>query len=388
MPVWQQEIKKLGSNNLVVIGVVQEQHSERTQLYRHWKQFEFPIVQDPITQNGIAVVPVFVGIDEYGIVQSTRLRPNGLSAFVAKKTDKPAEPAPKLDGSINHREIAEQENHQQHWVDWGDQELLFRPHGGESLDNAISAYSSAVKLDPENGAILFRLGVAYRMRYDEESHADEDFDNASQKWSEALASNPNQYIWRRRIQQYGPRLDKPYPFYDWVEQAISDIEKRGETPIELKVPLTQSELAGRSRPSYSSDAENPDPTGKIIRDEGQYIQIQSTTVPAMVAEGKPTTIHFRLVPKEAKWNNESTPLTIWIHSEDADLTAQLLQFDNPEQATSSENRNLELDLMVKKGATECTVAGFALYNVCLEDGTCVYRRQDFSFNVPFETNQE
>jgi hypothetical protein len=37
---------------------------------------------------------------------------------------------------------------------------------------------------------------------------------AVQYWTMALDMDSNQYIWRRRIQQYGPRLEKPYSFYD------------------------------------------------------------------------------------------------------------------------------------------------------------------------------
>lgn len=370
-----------------MIGVVQEQHAERTQLYKQWKQYDFPIVQDPVTQNGAAVVPIFIGIDEHGIVQSTRIRPGGLKAFVDKEYDAPASEAPKLDASINYGDLAKQDGSLENWIRWGDQEMLFRGNGESSLNNAISAYSIALESDPDNGAISFRLGVAHRMRYDEQSHSDEDFDAASLNWSRALATNPNQYIWRRRIQQYGPRQDKPYPFYDWVDQALSDIRDRGDTPIELKVQLTQSEMAGRSKPTFSNDAKRPDPENKITRDQGEYIEIQSTAVPATAAEGEPTTIHFRFVSKSAKWNNESSPLEIWIDSSDAKLSAQKLEFNNPEQATSTENRNLEFDLVVKKGSAECTVNGFALYNVCLEDGTCVYRRQDFEIEVPLNARK-
>ena len=66
----------------------------------------------------------------------------------------------------------------------------------------------------------FRLGVAYRKWFDEKKDI-AFFDQAVEQWGKALAMQPNQYIWRRRIQQYGPRLIKPYPFYDWVEAATN-----------------------------------------------------------------------------------------------------------------------------------------------------------------------
>lgn len=51
------------------------------------------------------------------------------------------------------------------------------------------------------------------------------------------------YIFRRRIQQYGPRLDKPYPFYDWVSEARAAVLARGETPVEPRVEPGGAELA-------------------------------------------------------------------------------------------------------------------------------------------------
>jgi hypothetical protein len=119
------------------------------------------------------------------------------------------------------------------------------------------------------GAIHFRLGVAYRSLYDLSKPADQDpvwFTKAATSWTNALNENPNQYIWRRRIQQYGPRQMKPYPFYDWVEKAQQEIAARGETPIELTVALSKAEIAQPNRKFTSeTTSENPDPEGKIKR---------------------------------------------------------------------------------------------------------------------------
>ena len=70
------------------------------------------------------------------------------------------------------------------------------------------------------------------------------FRKAVEHWERALALDSNQYIWRRRIQQYGPRLDKPYPFYDWIPEARADIEARGQSPVTLAVEPAGAEFAG------------------------------------------------------------------------------------------------------------------------------------------------
>ena len=55
--------------------------------------------------------------------------------------------------------------------------------------------------------------------------------------------DPSNYIWRRRLQQYGPRLDKPYPFYDWIETARRELKARGIEPHPLRARLTGAEIA-------------------------------------------------------------------------------------------------------------------------------------------------
>jgi len=382
VPVWHATIQKLAPENLAVIGVVQEQHSERTKLYKQWKQYDFPIAQDSVTKLGAAVVPIFIGIDEHGIVQNTRLRPNGLAKFLEVKSDAPENAAPVLEKETNYTKLATENATAENLCMLGDQEMLFRDSGDKSHNKAIASYQSALEKDPKNGTILFRLGVAYRQRYDEQSHDDADFDQASKYWTLAMGANPRQYIWRRRIEQYGPRLQKPYPFYDWVGTAIKEIEQRGEVPVKLTVELTQSELADRSKPDFSKRDAMPESAGELDRDNGEFISIESTMVPGFVKPGKPATVHLRLVPTGAKWNNESTPLTVWVDSKSAKLSKQLMTFENPNQADSKENRSFEFDLLVGKESNDASISGFALYNVCNEDGVCMYRRQDFKISVP------
>jgi len=384
VPVWHETIKKLAPENLAVLGVVQEQHAERTRLYKQWKQYDFPIAQDSVTKLGVAVVPIFVGIDEHGIVQSKQLRPQGLQKFLETQFDAPENPAPTIDASADHSKQPEDSSSAEQWCMYGDQEMLFRTSNSKSYDNAIAAYETALEKDPDNGAILFRLGCAFRQKYDEDSQDDADFDQASKFWTKALASNPRQYIWRRRIEQYGPRLQKPYPFYDWVDNAIKEIQQRGDEPVKLTVQLTQSELAGRSRPDYDHGDTKPEATEGLERDFGQFVTIESTMVPGFAVVGKPATVHLRVVPASAKWNNESTPLTVWIESDTAKLSSQLLKFDNPKSADSQERRSLEFDLLVES-SEKCSIKGFALYNVCGEDGVCMFRRQDFEIKVPLGT---
>ena len=135
--------------------------------------------------------------------------------------------------------------------------------GVERVDQAIDAYTRAVTLDPSDKNSWFRLGVARRIRHESAGRRPGDFQAAIDAWGRALELDPNQYIWRRRIEQYGPRLTKPYAFYDWVVPAKAEISRRGETPVPLAIEPYGSELAGPVRDvvAEASAPREPDPAG-------------------------------------------------------------------------------------------------------------------------------
>ena len=146
----------------------------------------------------------------------------------------------------------------------------------------MEAYGHAVKLDPKNALALFRLGVCHRLRYDSAARSLGDFQLAVDHWGQALDLDPNQYIWRRRIQQYGPRLDQPYSFYDWVTEAEKAIVARGEKPVKLSVRPTGAEIAYpvKSFPAAKGDSKPLDPDGRILRDTEGLVQAEVVMAPA------------------------------------------------------------------------------------------------------------
>ncbi len=164
---------------------------------------------------------------------------------------------------------------------------------------------------------------------------------------------PNQYIWRRRIQQYGPRLEKPYAFYDWVQTARDEIKRRGEEPIPLALEPGGAEIAGPHKAFQPASAgmQEPDPRGLIQRDGKGLIRIESAVAPGHVAPGK--VVRFHLAP-------------------------------GPRDAVSTEVRELEGELRIPAGAKpgKLEVPAYVLYYVCEgESGTCKFLRQDFEFEV-------
>ena len=240
MPVWHEGTAKwVKEGKLVLLGVTQEQHADRCRLLAQWKGFGWPILHDPINVLEATGVPILVAVDEHGIVRSTRA---ALATFQAEFLDKTfaddakdergerITPALKPGASRPDWDLlqrrARQEANPAAWRALGDALALW---GGDGrLEEALDAYGRAAKLDPKDGPALFRLGVCYRRRYETTLRRPGDFQAAIDTWGRALDLDPNQYIWRRRIQQYGPRLDKPYAFYDWIEAAEKDLHARGQ----------------------------------------------------------------------------------------------------------------------------------------------------------------
>lgn len=370
-----------------MLGLIQEQHPDRCRLFMQWKQMEWPILVDSLDLLEIGVVPLTIAIDEHGIVRHV-----GLSTAQAKDIEElfldktyPAISAEKAKGRVGtgleDLAAAARDGDATDWQDYAGALYL----AGRTT-SAIQAFEQSLRKDPDDGWSHFRLAVALRTRYDSEQAEAADFQAASESWSQALEIDPNNYIWRRRIQQYGPRLTKPYPFYDWVAEARADLTARGEAPWPLRVEPSQSELARpqRSFEPITGDLEEPDELGRITRDAGRLIQVESAVVPYRVKAGEAIRVHLALRPRQevqAHWNNEVDDLEVWIQEPDGwSLGSRLLSVANPAETLSTEVRRIEVELKASEAASGRRgneLKAYALYYVC-EDvtGTCLYRRQD------------
>ena len=375
-----------------MVGLIQEQHPDRCRLFMQWKEMGWPILVDSLDLLEIGVVPLTLAIDEQGIVRQVGLRSNQareiedlfLDRSYPPRDEEVAAIPPSLD-QLRQATAAQTPTAAQ-WSSYANALYL-----DGRVGSALEAYESAVALDPADGWSHFRLGVAYRTRYDSADPQKQDFHRAVRHWSQALEVDPNNYIWRRRIQQYGPRLEKPYPFYDWVTTARREIAARGETAVTLHVEPSDSEIARPQRTFEAdpSELQEPDPDGRITRDDGRLVQVESAVVPARLAAGEATRIHLAFRPRhevKAHWNNEADDLMVWVTAPAGwQIERRRLTFQNPPAVLSTEVRRLEVELKAPANASLTSVAeleGYALYYVC-EDitGVCLYRRQDLSFPV-------
>jgi tetratricopeptide (TPR) repeat protein len=393
VPVWHEATREwVKQGRLVLLGVTQEQHADRCGLFAQWKRFDWPILHDPINLLEAPAVPIVVAIDEHGIVRAIRPRPETFEAeFLDKTFDDDAQPgAPRSAGPpdpASLRRKAESNPTAGAWRAVGDALAIWG--GAERSDQAIDAYARALTLDPSDKNALFRLGVAHRMRHESPRRRPGDFQAAIDAWGRALALDPNRYIWRRRIEQYGPRLAKPYAFYDWVAQARAEISRRGETPVPLTVEPYGSELAGPVRDvlAGASVPSELDPEGKIHRDLQRLIEAEVVVVPRRVRPGQGARVHITFRPSadhKARWNNESTPLRVWIAgAEGWTISPRLLEAPQGDRPETVEERRLDFEVKAPSTAEgKARLAAYALYNTCEEEGgLCLFLRQDLTVEV-------
>ncbi len=395
MPAWNAKTREwVRQGKLVVVGIAQEQHAERCRLLAQWRQLSWPILHDPINIMQVTGVPIEVAIDENGIVRS--LRPNLETleqeflnrTFTANDATPPEGPraAARPDMAVLRR-LAEQDGSYQAWRDLGDALVLWAGPGG--VDEAIRAYTQALRAKPEDGIAHFRLGVCYRIRSESQHPKPGDFQTAVDHWMTARSLQPNQYIWRRRIEQYGPRLTKPYPFYDWVPAAASEIRTRGDQPVELKVPLTGSELAG-PLPGWEAGpgvGELADPEGRIERDTQALVLAEVTVVPPKVKPGEAVRVHLTLRPnaaRKARWSDEGQTPRVWFPLPPG-WRAQPPLFiaaptDRPDRA---QPQHVECDIGTPTDASGTSrLLAYASYQIRDGgDGTCYLLRQDIPITI-------
>lgn len=389
MPGWHASTEQLQrQGRLQLVGIVEEQHPDRAQLFMQWQQMDWPVVVDALGLLGVKVVPIAVAIDENGVVRHLRPSPEEIVAF-AEQTSPPSVVTTHASMPTTP-DIAALERE----ASAGDSEALgrlgdalFMWGGGMGLDAAITAYEKVLAGAPQDGPTHFRLGTALRRRYDTGAGRADDFARAVRHWAHALEIDPNNYIWRRRIQQFGPRLDKPYPFYGWVAQARRELSDRGMTPVRLVTEPSGAELAEpvRAMTTEGTSGPEPDGAGRVLRDQG-LVAAEVTVVPPVIAPGEAVRAHVRLTPRRrAHWNNEADDLVLWVTT-DPGWTADRVRHSvrRPAGAVTREPRLVEIELKVPADALPgpASVAAYALYYVCEETGgTCLYRRQDLRIPV-------
>lgn len=414
MPVWNEKTKDwVSEGKLVVLGIAQEQHRRPCRLFAQWRDLKWPILHDPINVMGVKGVPIEVAVDEYGIVRSVNPDMKDFEkeflnkSFAPPDGDYSMEPVKAKRPDLDVLRLAVKQNPSaEAWRKLGDAQVLwgniantgdtYRSWGAAlrrrllpTIDEAIESYIQAIECNPNDGAAHFRLGVCCRMRYDTKTPVEGDFQTAVDYWYAACLLDRGQYIWRRRIEQYGARKNKPYPFYDWVETARKEIAERGDRPLGVAVRLLGSEVAkpAGALQTDGSQAKSPDPDGQVTQDIKGLVRAEVTIVPRYVKPGESVRVYVTLGPKkdfEVHWNLEPAPLKFWVGAtKGSQVEPQLVVLPNGPPPGTVEPCNFDFDLHVGadvKGSLE--VPTYALYYVRDRfTGVCYYLRQDIPVTI-------
>ena len=377
MPGWHARTRDLVKDGrLLVAGLAPEQHGDRMALFLQWKGMEdMPVMLDSYNLLGLKVVPTTLLIDEAGIIRHRNPSPQDLSDFLGAPRAEvgSAPPAPRLSPS---------------WK--GAAQRL------ADLESLMTRVPKSPEARPDAAAIHFQLGVAFRKRYDSSLRKDDDFSVAVEHWRRALEIDPSNYIWRRRLQQYGPRLDKPYPFYNWIDQAREEITARREKPRPLVAEPSGAELAlpAGNSPSAAPPDEtpHPDPDGKLPRETGALFSFSKTIVPHTTKPGTAARVFVETAPlptHRAKWNDEAGLSSIRVVAP-AGWTAHPAVLTLPPHGGPDplhEARRVEFELRRDKdtpASDEPPVGTLQVFtHVCHgREGTCEFRRRDVPFTLP------
>lgn len=358
-----------------LVGLIQEQHPDRCKLFMQWKSLDFPVLVDAANRIGVYAVPLMWAIDENGVVRATRPKWEWIvEEFVDMNYPTPRAAAKKPEESPGVEKFL-----QRNWT------------------GAIDYFRGQTSLDPQNGEAWFRLGCALRARHDSGGSQLGDFQAAVAAWTQALEINPKNYIWRRRVQQYGPSGIKPYPFYDWVERAREEIQNRGEQPLTLKAQPQGAELAQPSRQWDGSvdGTKEADPTGVLPRDEKNWIDLEAVVAPYPVKPGDTARIYLTFTPtnaSKAHWSNDAGPLEYWWKNGKGVQFSQMHAIASlPHQVeTSRESRKLEFEVKVPESAREEVVlAGYATFYVCEDvNEECLFLAKDVKVQIPIASTKD
>ena len=373
----------VAAKKLVVLGVDHEQHSDRGRLFAQWRGLIGPILHDPLDLSLVTELPMVVAIDEEGVVAAIQPPIDKIEkTFINKKSKKKnipkSEEAELPDPRVTRRTAEEAREPS---ASRAHADALILSGLPPQIDEAIKVYRDVLAIDPKDAWSLFRLGVAYRIRYEWEERQPGDFQAAVDAWAQAVRFAPSNAIFRQRLQQYGPPIEDRGPSYEWIPAARQDIARRGQDPIKLEIePLAMEMSAGPAQGS-----KNTAPTkGKHPSDKSGHVIIESTVVRA--ADRKhvdKAEVHLTLRPNGVQWEDGEAPIRIWLEkSKSVRPECTYLEFPKPDPPLGTETRTVSfsVDLTSKSKTPRGTLKGDAVY--CFRSGGEVKTaRQEFKITI-------
>ncbi len=396
VPDWHAKTeRRRRDGELVVLGVVQEQHRDRPLLFAQWQRIDWPILWDPFNLTGCSELPRVVAIDEHGVVRAVDPTWEQLeSEFLDVEFSEP-ERLPQVHEhgveALITRSIRGNDT-----VTDALSDLLWRGPDDEHV-RLLGGVALAAPDVPETA---FQLGVAFRLRYDSATPFAQDFGNALAAWGAASRSDPGQVVWRRRVRQYGPSAAGQLPCYAWVLEAQGELLARGSQPVPLQSPLTRAEcVPARAQPAPEEVLVEPDPEGQVRLDEGlidfggAFVFGEAPVGEPAADDGSPSEataiarLHLTFLARaeeDVRWRNDVTPMVAWIESipKGWEIERRLLRFPMPDEAMTRERRQVDFDVRMPANAGPGEIRGYVLVNACIgPKGSAKYLRRPFRLRV-------
>lgn len=411
LPQWHERIEPWrAGGELRVLGVAQEQHPDRALLFTRWKEIDWPILWDPFGRTGSHELPHLVVADAHGIVLALDPEPQRLSEVLRACVKASAAPAP--------REAAAPRG------GGSDGEPAVVAEPGEAASPALATPAAPTPLAalaalaaleqgerplsphvetlvqdalerPSDGRAQFRAGVALCLRHDSDERHPGDLQQALDLWRCALEREPGRILWRRRLEQYGPRVEKPFSFYGWVDVARRKIMGRGGGTLELAVEPTETEKAQPRRAFADPLRPEPDPGRAVEPDAAGWLVLE----PAVAFAPPPAPGEERSGPRSAnlllalrpdaaqgiRWDNEAGEMRLWVGSgvpPGWKLSERLFTRLPYGPQTSAEERRYEIELeLPADGPQAAEIGGYVLFHARAADGASGQRRHEFVVRV-------
>lgn len=356
--LWLETTKEHVENQkLVVLGAMLEHHRDRCRLFAQWKGIEIPVLHDPLNQAGVEKLPLLVGVDEHGVVQVIDPDPGRFTQDFISKKFKPSPlairaPVVNLPNPKYTARMAEEARNAKGWREHGD--ALVLAGLSPQINEAILTYPQALKVDPQDSLSYFRLGAAYRLRYDSSERQPGDFQAAIDAWQEAVRVAPRNKVFHSNIQRYGVRHEKPASMYRWIKTARRELLARGETPVQLNVEPSPIEFAKRTKKFTSSHNTGPanDVSKQETQDGQRAVDFESVVVRSTRSKSKRRHAQVLLIFRPIggrSWYKQGEPMRVWIEPPKyLKVNRRFIEFANSESATSGKERTLNFEVSVAK----------------------------------------
>lgn len=372
------------AKKLVVLGVDHEQHADRARLFAQWRGLAGPILHDPLNLSLVSELPTVVAIDEEGVIRAIQPSIDAIEKSFIKKPWKKKKPMSKpeeaeLPDPRVTRRTAEEAREPS--ASRAHADALVLSGLPPQIDEAIKVYRDVIVIDPKDAWSLFRLGVAYRIRYEREERQPGDFQAAVDAWAQAVRFAPTNAIFRQRFRQYGPSIEGSGAAYDWIPAARQDLARRGQKPMELEIePLAMEMAAAPARGARISTPKK----GKHPTDKDGQVSIETTVVrSADRKHANMAEVHVTLRPNGVQWEDGEAPIRIWLeNSKSARPARPYLEFPKTGSKSGSEARTLSfsVELTSKSKTPHGTLKGDAVY--CFRSGDeSKTARQEFKVSI-------